>query len=76
MCHPSWSVFATAGDDTFMNLFEVEGDSPSTISINIWSSQLVKDMMLVGVCFSGADESTLISIPYDYPHFVVWDNLV
>ena len=47
-CHPRKSVFCTVGDDTFMNIYEVQGET-SNLSIDVRVSSQVKDLMLVGV---------------------------
>lgn len=49
--HPTRTVFATAGDDTFVNLWEVTGSSPEKLEINVLSSSIVNDYQVVGLAF-------------------------
>jgi len=42
-CHPNRTVFATAGDDTFVNLWEVSGSSVERLDINVLTSSIVND---------------------------------
>ena len=50
-CHPSRTVFVTAGDDTFVNLWEVFGSTVDRLDINILTSSIVNDYQVVGLAF-------------------------
>ncbi len=41
--HPTRAVFATAGDDTFVNLWEITGSSIEKLDISLLSSSIVND---------------------------------
>lgn len=75
-CHPSRAVFATAGDDTFLNVYEVSGDKMEKLDIDLILSSRVNDLMLVGVTFGGENNSSAVGVPYDFNTLVVWDNVV
>ena len=49
--HPSRTVFATAGDDTFVNLWEITGSSIDRLEINLLTSSIVNDYQVVGISF-------------------------
>ena len=42
-CHPTRSVFVSAGDDTFVNLWEVSGSTIERLDINLLTSSIVND---------------------------------
>lgn len=69
--HPSRSVIATAGDDTFLNVFEIAGDSLTSLKVNLQSSSRINDMLLVGVGFAGDNQENVIAVPYDFSTMVV-----
>jgi WD40 repeat protein len=75
-CHPSRAVFATCGDDTFMNVYEVSGDKIEKLDVDLILSSRVNDLMLVGVTFGGENNSSVVGVPYDFNTLVVWDNVV
>ena len=41
--HPTRTVFVSAGDDTFVNLWEISGSSVDRLDINILTSSIVND---------------------------------
>ena len=43
VCHPTKSVFATCGDDTFLNVWEVSGSKLENLDINLICSSRVTD---------------------------------
>lgn len=75
-CHPEKSIFWTVGDDTFLNVFEVQGDTVDKVTVDLRSSAKVPDLMLVGVCFAGDDNSSIVAVPYDYPNLILCENLI
>ena len=42
-CHPTRTVFVSAGDDTFVNLWEISGSTIERLDINILTSSIVND---------------------------------
>ena len=75
-CHPSRSLFWTVGDDCFLNVFEVTGDTVDKIEVDLRLSSKVTDLMLVGVCYAGDDESSIVAVPFDYPNMVICENAI
>ena len=75
-CHPSKSVFATCGDDSFVNVFEISGDKTEKVDVNLIVSSRVNDMMMTGICFGGEGNNSILGVPYDYKNLVVWNNVV
>jgi WD40 repeat protein len=73
VCHPTKSVFATCSDDTFLNVWEVQGDE---IEIDVVISSRVADFILTGVCFADPNHSSLICTVYDYKQMIVWNNIL
>jgi hypothetical protein len=69
------SLFATCGDDTFVNIWEVTGQSDK-IRVSHFLGSRVNDMMVVGVTFGGAASRSMVAVPYDYAQMVVWENCV
>lgn len=69
------SLFATAGDDTFVNVWEVTGDGDK-VKVQQFLGSRVSDVMMVGVSFGGAGGKSIIAVPYDYSQMVVWENAV
>lgn len=57
-------------------MFEVVGDRVDKIDLNLIMGSRVNDNMLVGVCFGGEGNNSLIVAPYDYKMVAVWDNVV
>ena len=51
VAHPSRMVFASAGDDTFVNLWEITGSQVDRLDINILTSSIVNDYQVVGLAF-------------------------
>ena len=41
--HPTRTVFVTAGDDTFVNVWEITGATLERLDINILTSSIVND---------------------------------
>ena len=75
-CHPTKSVFATCGDDTFVNIFEVTGDKLEKLDLNLVAASRVNDFMIVGVSFGGEGNNSLVAVPYDFKTIVVWNNII
>ena len=65
-CHPTKSVFATCGDDTFVNIFEVTGDKLET------AENIAKSCNLIQSRF----EIMKYSLPSDMENVVYLKNLV
>ena len=76
VCHPSKPLFATCSDDTFMNVFEVKGDKPERIDVNLVLSSKVNDYQLCGLVFAGEGNNSILSVPYDFKTLIVWSNVV
>ena len=74
--HPTRSVFATAGDDTFVNVWEVSGGSVERLDVNLLTSSIVNDFQVVGLSFGTERYSSLVASVYDYKVFLVWDDLL
>lgn len=75
-CHPNKSIFWTVGDDTFLNVFEVSGDTVDKIQVDLRLSAKVPDLMLMGVQFAGDDYSSICAVPYDYPNLILCENII
>lgn len=54
-----------------MNLFEVSGDTTDKIEVDLRLSAKINDLMLVGVQFTGDDNSSIVAVPYDYPNLIL-----
>lgn len=74
--HPSKSIFWTVGDDWFLNVWEVIGDTTDKIEVDLRLSSKITDLMLVGVHFSGEDNSSIVAVPYDYPNLILCENVI
>ena len=74
--HPSKSIFWTVGDDWFLNVWEVTGDTTDKIEVDLRLSSKITDLMLVGVQFAGEDNSSIVSVPYDYPNLILCENVI
>lgn len=67
ICHPTKPFFATAADDTFLNVWEIS--KQAVFDVNLVLSNRCPDMQLTGVAFGSNSESTLSSViasVYDY----------
>ena len=69
------SLFATAGDDTFVNVWEVTGDGDK-VKVQHFLGSRISDVMMVGVTFGGAGGKSIVAVPYDYAQMVVWEKAV
>ena len=69
-------MFATAGDDTFVNLWEVTGATVDKLDINLLSSSIVNDYQVVGLCFGQENQRSLVASVYDYKVLLVWDDIL
>ena len=49
--HPTRSAFVTAGDDTFVNLWEVSGASLDKLDVSLLTSSIVNDYQVCGLAF-------------------------
>ena len=76
VCHPTKAVFATCGDDTFVNIWEVSGSKLASLDINLIVSSRVADYQMTGVAFGGPDFNSLVSSVYDFKTMLVWDQIV
>jgi WD40 repeat protein len=74
--HPSKSIFVTVGDDWFLNVWEVAGDTTDKIDVDLRLSSKITDLMLVGVQFAGEDNSSIVAVPYDYPNLILCENVI
>ena len=74
VCHPSRSVFATAGEDTFMNVWEVAGSKIDSLEINLVASTRCPDFLLTGLAFGGNNNTSIVASVYDYKSVLVWDS--
>jgi WD40 repeat protein len=71
-CHPSEPVFATCGDDTFMNVWRL-GLVSDKLDVHVASSSWVPDLLLTGIAFAGKDHASVVCSVYDYKQLIVWD---
>jgi WD40 repeat protein len=69
------SLFATCGDDTFVNIWEVSGQGDK-LRVSHFLGSRINDMMIVGVSFGGAAARSIVAVPYDYAQMLVWENCV
>ena len=75
-CHHKKSVFATCGDDTFLNVWEVvSSQSKDEIDIEVICSSRTPDLMLTGVSFGNPNENSVLCSVYDYKQLLVWDDI-
>lgn len=72
-CHPTKAVFATCSDDTFVNVYDVAGESAENLEVNLILSSKVNDYQLVGLAFGGEGNNSLIGAPYDYKILTFWN---
>lgn len=75
-CHPSRAAFVTAGDDTFVNLWEVSGSSLERLDINILMSSIVNDYQVSGLAFGQDNYRSIVASVYDYKLLLVWDDIL
>jgi WD40 repeat protein len=73
-CHPTKSIFVTVGDDTFLNVWEVE--SGAAFNIRLVMSSRVPDFMLTGVCFANQNYNSILATVYNFKTVIVWDDIV
>ena len=69
-------MFATAGDDTFVNLWEVKGASIDRLDISLLTSSIVNDYQVCGLCFGQDNYRSLVASVYDYKVLLVWDDIL
>ena len=75
-CHPTRTAFVTAGDDTFVNLWEITGSSNGRLDVNILTSSIVNDYQVVGLAFGQENHRSLVASVYDYKLLLVWDDIL
>ena len=75
-CHPTRSVFVSAGDDTFVNLWEVSGSTIERLDINLLTSSIVNDYQVVGLAFGQENYRSIVGSVYDYKVLLVWDDIL
>ena len=73
-CHPAKSIFVTVGDDTFLNVWEVE--SGAAFNIRLVMSSRVPDFLLTGVCFANQNYNSILATVYNFKTVIVWDDVV
>lgn len=66
----------TAGDDTFVNLWEVSGSTLERLDINILTSSIVNDYQVVGLAFGQENYRSIVASVYDYKLLLVWDDIL
>jgi hypothetical protein len=74
--HPTRALFVTAGDDTFLNVYEVDGGSLDKLEVKLLLSSRTNDLMMVGVQFAGEGLSSIIAVPYDFSTLVIWNAII
>ena len=75
-CHPNRTVFVSAGDDTFVNLWEVTGATVEKLDINLLTSSIVNDYQVVGLAFGQENQRSIVASVYDYKVLLVWDDIL
>ncbi|TNV77557.1 hypothetical protein FGO68_gene3676 [Halteria grandinella] len=75
-CHPQRPIFATCSDDTFVNVYEVTGETVENLDVNLLLSSKVNDFVIVGLAFGGDGLKSLIGAPYDYKNLTVWNQIL
>lgn len=74
--HPTRTVFVTAGDDTFVNLWEITGSTIEHLDINLLTSSIVNDYQVCGVTFGQENYRSIVASVYDYKTLLVWDDIL
>lgn len=69
-------MFATAGEDTFMHVYEVDGQTLDKLDIKLMLSSRVNDLVLTGVSFAEEGLSSVLAVPYDFSTLVVWSHVI
>lgn len=69
-------MFVTAGDDTFVNLWEVTGSSIERLDINLLTSSIVNDYQVAGITFGQENYRSIVASVYDYKVLLVWDDIL
>ena len=69
-------MFATCSDDTFVNLWEVQGNKLDALDINLLLTSRVNDYQLAGIAFGKESFSSIVCSVYDYKTMLVWDDVV
>jgi WD40 repeat protein len=76
-CHPGGkSCFVTAGDDSFMNVWEVSSSKDNGFEIKLLHSSRVPDYQITGVAFGKKSFNSVVAAVYDYRSILVWDDLL
>ncbi len=76
-CHKSGkAVFATVGDDTFVNVWELSGAKVENTEVKLLVSSRCPDLQLTGVAFGGPKMSSVVAAVYDYKQVLVWDDIL
>lgn len=74
--HPTKSVLVTAGDDTFINIWEISGNqTTNSLNVNLLLSSRVNDWLLTGVGFINDGRSVAAAV-YDFKTMLVWEDVV
>ena len=74
--HLSRTVFVTAGDDTFVNVWEITGSSIDRLDINLLTSSIVNDYQVVGLAFGQENQRSMVASVYDFKVLLVWDDIL
>ena len=74
ICHPSKPLILTAGDDTFVNVWEISKTQEFDVSLKM--SSRCSDMQVVGLALGGEQLSSIVAAVYDYKSMLVWDNVI
>lgn len=76
ICHPTKSVFATTGDDTMMNVWELTGNKLETMDLNLMLSSRVNDFQLTGIAWGKESHNSIVASVYDFKTILVWDDIL
>ena len=74
--HPTKPIFASCGDDTFLNVFQVTSDNDDSVDVSVNLSSKVNDFQLVGVAFGGDNSNSIVATPYDFKNLIIWNNVL
>ncbi len=75
--HPSKSVIATVGEDSFFNLFEISmGASKQEYDVTLVLSSKLENTLLTGVAFLPPSHSSVIAVAYDEPKIFYWKDVI
>eukprot|EP00826_Nyctotherus_ovalis_P001369 TRINITY_DN10207_c0_g1_i13.p1 TRINITY_DN10207_c0_g1~~TRINITY_DN10207_c0_g1_i13.p1 ORF type:complete len:349 (-),score=58.60 TRINITY_DN10207_c0_g1_i13:1179-2225(-) len=75
--HPTKSVLATVGEDSFMHLFEISvSPAKGTFDVLLVLSSRVDNVLLAGVSFLPPSCSSVVAVGYDEAKAFYWKDVV